>query len=1184
MKVFTLFMWIGIMTVSAASYSQTVTLRADHLSFRKALEAIRNQTGFRIGGELRLVNKAKPVSIQLDKVPLAEALEAILSSQDLDYVIEGNTIVLKEKAATRHEANISALIVAFAEVRGRVVDPAGNPLSGASVRVLDAAGLRTTLQTATNEEGAFLLRNVPDDARLEISYLGFVARTVQAAANMGQIVLQAAAAGLTEVEVMVNTGYQEISRERAAGSFKVISGEQLDRPASSLSQRLIGTTSGMVATTDAEGNASFQIRGLSTLGANAATLIVVDGFPVVETDFSRINPANVESVTVLKDAAAASIWGARASNGVIVVTTKSGQRGQPLRVEANAFTRIADKMDLPYVLNRATTQQLIDFEQAAFGKISISPNPGNFAGSNIVATRSQVGTLLSERAAGYITEAELQAGLDALRGLDNTDQLGEYLLARPVTNQVNLNIAGGTERQAQNIALLYETSQSDFQGNNRQRGQVNYKTNAHITRWLDFNTNLFGQYVMGENSGYDISNLRNWSRYDMLVNPDGSYTDVINRWYQPIVDRNIAVENFPYPDFSYNPIVEINNRNLTSQITDFRVQGGLTIKPVRGVSFASSIQYTRSNVQNRNLYNEETDMVRYTINTNAAWDRTATGAVTSYYPKGSLLQQSRSLEQGYTWRNQLSVDRSIGKDHAINVFVGSEISQEIGQSFNYAPTWGYSDERLTVGTFPHGTGGTTPLVPTYRLSTWLSPTATVSSFLPLNSFPRYATQRFTSFFGNAAYTFQNRYTIQGSARSDASNLITDDPKYRWAPFWSIGGIWHAAREAFAADVSWLDDLRFRATYGETGNVDNSTSFRPLVSIGGTPNGVTGETSNSISSYGNPTLRWERTRQVNLAADFSLLRRKLYGSIEYYRKSGRDLITTIAIPSVNGVATQRLNSAKMTNAGINLDLGTTMRITRDIRWTGNLTFAYNRNEITDLFAVNYGFGRLVGQQGVTGTYVEGANANTAWGPIYAGLVDGYPHAYSEDRAATIPISSNVTGMVDARSLVENLGTTVAPYTGSFLSSFQIHDFNLSFILTGKFGHVFRREGFNYLPNANFGRVLPNARIDEAFGGDPNKIVQVPENFIEPAFNSWGIWYNYFSYLWDNANVIRLQEVSLSYQIKPELTQKLNLQGVSVFAQGNNLFIITDNQFGEDPEYRLGTQRPMPRYTVGLKLQL
>lgn len=1152
---------LSLMQVSASGYAQRISLSKKNLTLQQFFRAVKAQVGYNFLYEPEVLKSSKTFNIDIRNEELQRVLEEVFANQPLTYTIEEKTIVVK--ARNKSFLEILSEMMQRIDISGRVFDEKGFPLPGATIK------LKGTGRTAvTDEQGQFALTNVDPGSVLTISYLGYKPKEITVKSNEPQltVTLEINPAQLDSVTV-VSTGYQTLSKERATGAYHIVSGAQLNRPATNISQRLIGTTAGMQAFLDADGNPRFEIRGqtsLNTTGSAARPLVVVDGF-AVQGDFTTINPNDVESITVLKDAAAASIWGARAANGVIVVITKNARKDTPLQVSFSAFTRLSAKVDLDYVNPLASSGETVDYETKAFGNWSAQSNPGSL--SNYYFAWSPATVALNEYQLGYITAAQRDELLDKYRGLSNKDQIRDELLTNPLTTQYNLNLSGASERMRNSLSLLFEDTKSNFKGTENKKYNLSFRSEADIRKWLTLTVSGMAYYNQGKLNGVSLSDIQNISPYEMLRNEDGSLTD-INQYYTPILNRLVPTSKFPYADWTYNPVQEIANRKVTSDELNMRIQTGLRFKLLKGLTFDSKIQYELFNTFNRGYYNENTFRVRNAVNTAATWDQ-ASGKITLNLPKGGLLTQSRNRAETYNFRNQLNFDRRFSQDHELNIVAGSETNNIVQQSFGNPITYGFDENTLSVASFPNGPGGTF-----YQIKNWLGNNQT---FAYVNSFA-HSTDRYFSLFGNAAYTYQNKYTLSGSIRTDASNLITDDPAYRYAPFWSAGLGWQAGKERFLQDQDWLDRLTVRATYGYNGNVDKSTSFRPLIAMGAASNVYTGDFTASVSSFGNPTLRWEKTGTINLGLDYSIFRGALYGKIDYYEKYGKDLIATLSIPAANGTTSQRLNNAEMTNKGIEIELGTVLPVKdQDIVWRGNLTFAYNNNRITKLFVTNYAASTLVG--GGSGAYVEGENANALWRFRYAGLQNSQPMVYGAN-GALYDFGAFTPG--DGRDYLLNVGTSVAPYTLGFVNSFKLYDFDLSFIVTGKFGHVFQRKGFNYPPTWTT-RVLPNNKISEVINGDPQQIVPLPQNLIEPRYYFWDRFHQNLSYLIESASHIRMQEVNLSYNIPAGLLGRTGLKRMQVFAQGNDLFTIISNNAGEDPEYPLGTFKPQPRVSLGLQCQ-
>lgn len=1152
MRFFFLLAIFGVTQLLAATVSsQSISLNVNNMTVREVFQEIEHQSTYSFFYNNRFADLDKKVSIQDQTADIYQTMETLLAQTNLTFRVIDENLVVIAPAQVQDRITITGRVTSAED---------GTTLPGVSVHVKG-----TVIGTATDGSGVYSLV-VPRDAEvLVFSFIGYKTREVAIEGRSSvSVALEVDARMLDEVMV-VSTGYQTIDKERATGSFNVVGQEQLSKPATSVASRLIGTTAGMQAKLDVDGNPTFEIRGQTSLYASARPLVVVDGF-AIEGDFNSINPNDVENVTILKDAAAASIWGARAANGVIVVTTKKAKRDMPLRVEFSAFTRFGNKFDLDYVRPLASSAETVDFEILASDKWqALAPVDGSLTYWS--RQYSAASLAIVENRLGYKSNSEMEAELNRLRSLDNRQQISDYLLANPVNTQYNISIFGSTGKLNNVLSLMHENNQSNFQQTYNRRIAVNYRSNASIFNWLDFNFSTMLQNNKFTNNGVTLSDIQNMSPYEMLKNEDGSLTD-ITRFYRPIIDRLVPTQNFPYTDWNHNPIQEINSRDLTNNQLNARIQAGLTFKILKGVSWDSRVQYENFNTYNRNLYNEESFYVRDLVNKAAFWNQ-STNAVSPNLPMGDILTQSRTGIEAYNFRNQANLNRTFFNRHEINAVAGTEFISRVQQGFTQPTTYGYNDATLTVGSFPNGPGG-----PAAPIKNWLG---TNQTFAYTNGFS-YATERFFSLYGNMAYTFDGKYTLSGSARTDASNFITDDPKYRYAPFWSVGLGWQMHKEGFMQNIDWMDRLNMRLTYGFNGNVDRSTAFMPLISVTGTPNVFTNEYIASITSYGNPTLRWEKTGTLNLGIDYSILSGRYFGKVDVYNKSGKDLIATLSIPAVSGTASQKLNNAEMFNRGIELEVGTWQSILGEkIVWRGNLNFSYNQNQVTKLFVANYAASTLY--SGGTGAYVEGENANSLWRFRYAGVFDGQPYIHGANGE-----KYDFTGWTpgDGRDFMVNMGTTVAPYTLGTSHSFRVFDFDLSFIITGKFGHVFDRTGFNY-PVLWTSRLLPNNKLSEVVNGDMMQIVPLPQNENEPRYYFWDRFYRYLSYLNESASHIRMQEVNLTYNVPQSLLARLNMSSrPQIYFQGNDLFTVLFNDAGEDPEYPVGGMKPQPKFTFGVKL--
>ena len=793
---------------------------------------------------------------------------------------------------------------AFAQnhwITGQVTDQTGAPIVGVTVTIKGS-----TTGTTTDPNGNYRIQGSAEDILL-FQCLGYNAQEMKIGqkTSMDIELLES----IEHLEDVVVTGYQTISKERATGSFDIVNKAQIEKPSSNIASRLIGTVAGLTSTQDAYGNPVFEIRGRSSLSSSATQpLLVVDGF-AIEGGFESINPNDVESISILKDAAAASIWGAKSANGVIVITTKNARPeggGTSVTVDYSGFLKVSPKLDLDYTLSQAPVNDVIDYEIKGF--TSMDSSIWYHEESDYSGGMSRVYELLTQNRLGHLSEADMNAQIDQYRKYNNHDQIKKYLFQNPIVHQENVSVNIATERSSNTLSAMYQNS------------------------------------------------------------------------------------------FSYT------------------------------------------------------------------------------------------------------------------------------------------------------------------------------------------TDRYFSAFGNLSYTFDDRYTVSGSVRTDASNLITDDPKYRYAPFWSVGASWQIGKEKFMQDVAWVDALTLRATYGYNGNVDKSTTFKPLVNINTSPNVVTGEYTGSMSSYGNPTLRWERTGTWNIGVDFSLLRGKLFGKVDVYNKHSEDLIASVSLPSVQGTSTMKLNNGELLNKGIEMEVGSSLRISPNVSWTGTLTLSYNKNRIKSLAVEPSGANTLAMSDGSSDGWMEGYDINTLWCYKYGGL-QNVGSATSPVMKPTLVTKGGEYKTFDSWPAGDpldhayDMGTLVAPWNMAISTSFRVYDFDISLIITGKFGHKFKRESFNY-PGIS-GRSIPNSKYSEVVNCDPNEIVPLPQTETETRYYFWNRFFPYMSYLVESASHMRLQEFNVTYNVPQKAVRKIGLRSLQVYAQCNNPFNVYFNKYNEDPEYPRGSIRLQASYTFGIK---
>ena len=1157
-------------------WSQTLDVNYNRRTIEQVIADLEQKTDYTFVYQTQELSGTPQITLNLRNASFPAVLESVCSIAGLEYEIIQKTVVLRKASPNKGPADRFL-------ARGRVFDSDGFPAVGATV--FDA---KTNKGVATDVNGTYSLE-VPRGTLLTISSVGFETVNILASAS-GDVTLSPDVQFLGQAVV---TGYQTISKERATGAFDKVETDHLAQPTTNVGERLIGSAAGLAATTDANGDISFQIRGLSTLVAsNKDPLLIVDGFPI-EAPINSLNPNTIESITVLKDAAAASIWGAKAANGVIVVTTKNGQNAAGgkgnVQVTFNSMWKLSPKIDNDYWSANASNQQIIDwelyqFENAQFGYMALigDSNANNNLRYNY-NSYSNLFVMLNENRLGYVSDSELQSYIARIRTQSNKQQIKDYLLANPFTQQYNLNIAQNGERINSNVAFLYEGGQRYLQGNSYNKYTFNSNTTVKVYKWLDFNINGAFYYNVAHENGTGFLG----PEFDLFFDQNGDYTDTVRQWltqnertyYTPNIRRHLNWTQFPYEDWGYNPVQEMRGRNYTTKTLDARIQTGLKFKFAPGINFESKFQYEMLKGENRKVDDPTTWYVRSTINMGATSDKTPTGKVTPNYPSGSMLRQSWNQVSAYDWRNQFNFDRTFAGRHQLTFIAGAEISDRVYQAIEMPLTYGYNDETLAVGKF---------LGSAFAYKNYTGANLTFGDTVIKNL--AYTQDRYFSAYANVAYTLDGKYTLSASARTDASNFITDDPKYRYAPFWSVGAKWIASKEDFLASADGVDYLAFRLTYGYNGNVDRNTSVWPVLSYNTAQDALIQDHTATFSSFGNTSMRWERTGTVDFGIDFDFWGGALSGKLDIYNKKGRDLLATINLPGATGAASNKINAAEMTNRGFELELGTSQKW-GDFSWHGNLMLAYNFNRIDKMIRTSYTGYNLTGNSGGDeARYRAGYNANTLWSYEYGGMINigtdaapaYYPSIMQGDKKVT-PVN-NQTG--DWSEWMINSGTWVAPWNLSLSNTFSYGNFDFSFLITSKFGHKFRRLVFNYplMP-----RNLPNLAMDEVleqngdkyfpFAAAPYTDYPLASN-ISRDMNWWNSYIRYMTYGIASATYFRLQEVTLAYRLPAPLVKRIGIGGLSVYLKGNNLALLTFNKYHEDPEFPLGNVRPVASGTLGI----
>lgn len=1019
-------------------------------------------------------------------------------------------------------------------LRGTVTDDNGEPLMGVSVSTDGGTPL-----AVTDADGKFSVPMPANATQLTFTYVGMATQTI----NIGQrsnfhIAMSAGEQALKDVIV---TGYQTISRERTTGSFNVVTPEKLKgKLQTNILARLEGMVPGMM-----QQNGALYIRGMSTLngGANAySPLFVVDGLPF-EGDVSSINPATIKTITVLKDAAAASIYGACAANGVVVISTIDAKGENKTTIRYDASVKFTPKPDMDY-LNLMDTREMMELREYGFkfNSVPYAMIPPNYY-------LDPVSELLYKHRDGLIDEQTFQNGMNKYRNLNNRKQLEDFYTQTGIEHQHNLSLSGGNDINRYVFTLNYTGNRFNARYNQMQRYGATLRDNVKLTSWLNAEAALTINYNNTNSDrgmGTYTDMYRNQPSYTMLKDEGGNPLNVPTYKSEWEMNRLIGLG---LKDEHYSPITNRREERYNSNENYYRLMLGLNLKIMKGLNVDVRFQTENSADKTVEIRSERSYYVRNMINDAAQYDP-ATKKLTLNVPEGAHYAESRGDADSYTLRAQLNFNRDFGP-HSITALAGGERRRTMttNTSIDYM---GFNESTLAYK----------PIDPT-ALTNVKGTESLAGNFswsFTGNNWINEIENRYVSFYANAAYAFDSKYNLTASIRVDQSNLFGTDPRYQYRPLWSVGGAWHIAKERFlAGKLSWLNALTLRATYGIGGNVPRGAS--PYVTLKAAQyNPWSKDFMAEIKSPPNYTLRWEKTATTNLGLDFSVLNNRLSGSIEVYRKHSTDLLAQRDADPTLGFKQLTLNYGNMTNKGIEVSLNSVNLQTRNLRWTTGLNFGFNKNMLDDVEDSNPNVHSYTSGFAA----VKGHPLGAIFSFQYAGLspTDGTPRYYVEGGSKTETQVSNLSDLVYS-------GTRHPTYSGSFSNTIAYKDFELSFMLMFYGGNVLRTEPAPFVSEPS--HLNPNKEMRNIWRqpGDERN----PD--ATPAFTGYALdlatmrhpWYAADRHVF-KADYAKLRHLSLTYRVPQQLVAKCGLSQLAFTLQGQNLLSWSANKYGVDPE-ALGT---------------
>lgn len=1049
---------------------------------------------------------------------------------------------------------LSSVFAADRQVQGVVISSEDNlPLIGASVYATaedlkKAGSAQATIGVITDVDGKFSISVPAGITRLFCSYLGYDVQEVKLLPGKEryEITLHVSAHVLDAVVV---TGYQTVERRKltAAVSKLDISDETIGA-VKSIDQALAGQVAGLAVTptSGAPGApAKIRIRGTASLHGTQDPLWVLDGIPLEGTDIPEqeelsdianmkqssiagLNPADIENITILKDAAATAIYGARAANGVIVITTKKGKAGKPVVNFSSRFT-YTPTLSLDR-LNLLNASEKVGLE---LDMIRNNYSPENKKGGvyNILSKYNEVSAFQS---GGWdALSAGAQADINRLKSI-NTNW-SDVLFRDAFNQEYNLSLSGGTEKVTYYTSLGYYKENGNMEGVSMDRFNVVGKTSYKVNRMLKLGASLFAN--RRKNTGYPtdkygMSNPVYYSRkanpYFELYDKDGNY------------NYDYDIQNNTDTDLKFNIFEERQNTSLESVVNSFSSIFDAELRFNDKLKVTSQFGYQLDKTSKEEIADWDSYAMR-SLYKRSNYDQN--GETKYFLPQGGVQKKYENSNSQITWKTMGEYRDSFNDIHELEVMVGTELRKTWYETLFSA---GYGFDRRTLTTKPV-----------------VFPNESYASSFPLHE-TTYKENAYVSFYSTASYSLLNRYTVGGSIRFDGSDLFGVDKKYRYLPLYSVSALWRLSQEPFMQGAKWIDNLVFRASYGLQGNIDKNTSPFLLgkYRVESILPGIS-EDMIDINSAPNKKLRWEKTQSVNVGFDFSVLNQAINLGVDYYYRRGTDLIALRMLPLETGFTSMNVNWASMENKGVEVSLSTRNITTKNFSWYTIFNFAYNGNKVlhenipeqqTTPGREGYPVGAIfalktAGVDKETGNmmFYNPKGEKVTLKELYR-LVDEWG----------IGIASSDVTPAEERTFYSYIGSSDAPYTGGFINTFTYKNWELSANFSLTMGGYVRTQPTYDIIQPDYGKNYNRDVLDRWTPQNPNAEFPAfmtsasnPEEYYwydaKPIWRDLDIWVKKLNY-------VRLQNLRLGYRVPEVLTKRLGMNSATLSVEGRNLFVF------------------------------
>lgn len=1168
--------------------AQEYNISYKNQGLEEVITDLRKKTGYEFMYQKKIIQDLPAITCTLKNVSLTQILDRIFYQAELDYEIVKKTIILSKP---KKELNSFKKLIT-----GVVLDENGQTLPGASILLVG-----TTSGAATDLDGAFSLFVEGKNPYIHVSYIGMQDQDIRVNSQKENFFVITLRQDVKLMEEVVVTGYQNIKRENATGAYQSVSAKEMsNRYSGTIVSNLEGKIPGLVSYNNGlndGGESALSIRGAGSFQAKTNPLVVVDGLPI-EGSIETVNPYEIENLTILKDASAAAIYGARASNGVIVITTKKAH-SEKMSIDFSSDFTISEKRDYDHY-HWANAAEMIELEKFNFDNMRNAASQTSFdalLGKYNTNRRvvSPINRLLVANYLGEINTQELNNKLDRLSRNNYRKEWQDTWERNRVLQQYNLAIRTKGKVLASSIVLNYKNDNSGVVKESNNSLTFSYRGNLKAAKWLDIS---FGTNVISERAKLHINNalgyngINAFQPYQSMFNEDGSRAGMEADVY--LGEESLKNPEYGFKPVTYNLLDEVNMNFDKTRRTNIRSFAHANVKILPEWKVSAQFQYEDiyyksdayqegNSYSMRNLYNLYTKEETVTEMDWETEEMVTRNVVKHHIPEGGMLKTNTSEGGFYTFRAQTDYSKVFAKKHEVEAMAGFEFRESNSKTYSNL-LMGYDEQSqtnnnglLNFAAWQDLEGTSSALGPEY----YIIGAPTSEDFITSNELHRFYSIYFT---GN--YTYDRRYSASFSYRVDKTDLFGADPKFRGRPLWSAGLSWNAHNESFMKQYQWIDMLKVRMSYGLTGNIDQTVSSYLTATIG--TNEVNGGKVANLDTPPNDQLRWEKTTSWNAGVDFSFWNNRLSGSFDWYRKEGSDLLAVTDLDPTSGWNQLTINNGKALNTGVELQLNGSIlqAVTRNsFGVNASLNFSYNKNKVTKVtHQPASGYEALSSH-----TLHEGYPIHSLFSYRFAGMVneDGYQY-FSWKGADGNVHTSDVSGGEFAVEDAVFSGALDPKYVGSFTPEVTYGGFSLSAMFSYYGGHYMR------------------ARTDEwtsygsQYGYDRTDIDGIPRSYLNYWRNDNKDLYPANGYLGGNnvvgdsqymdinvvpADYIKFRNLVLGYNFSRTICKRMGVNALRLRVQLNNLATWKRNTLGVDPEANDPvsgtTQQKTPRsYTMSL----